>query len=194
MSRTKKTSKKPSSRTTARTPEREPKGETKEEYLPRPGSVPGLIYENISARPMMFGELSVHVGKAAGITGDNLASQLSSALRDLIIRGVVVRLHRATNKVVSRKNARGALYSLVPAAKAAYLASRGLPQVAAAPPNKTREIFSGADFTASEEDKGRPPSMPVGLWRECKKAEREARATLAALEAVLSKFSAPESH
>jgi hypothetical protein len=151
-----------SSKKKSKPPKRAPRPNAQgKPYSPRPGSVPEWIFKSLVDRPMLFGELSVHVGRATGMNGDNLASQLSAALRDLVVRGVVVRLNHESRKPVpgSTKNARGSFYSLVPAAKASFKASHknaGLPPPASDPAASkaviqsiatsasSREIFAGA--------------------------------------------------
>jgi hypothetical protein len=178
-------------------------------YSPRPGTVPDWIYRSLTERPMLFGELSVHVGQATGMSGDNLASQLSASLRDLVVRGAVVRLHHDTKKPMAEKNARGALYSLVPTAKAAYLtAKKGIRKSPVLP---SKEIFSGApapdpngaqphqlDLSSFPKTAGaglvlggamnvsdKPARMSVVMFAELMRAQEAARSQLAAIEAML---------
>lgn len=125
-------------------------------YSPRPGSVPEWIFQSLVDRPMLFGELSVHVGRATGMSGDNLASQLSAALRDLVVRGVVVRLNHESRKPVpgSTKNARGSFYSLVPSAKASFRVSHknaGLPPPPSDPIASRAVIQSVASSAGAKE-------------------------------------------
>lgn len=183
-------------------------------YSPRPGSVPEWIFKNLVERPMLFGELSVHVGRATGMNGDNLASQLSAALRDLVVRGVVVRLHHESHKPVpgSAKNARGSLYSLVPAAKTSFRSSHKRTPDA---PSPIREIFAGApepeqrDLSsfvvgapnvvqsvmqsgpdpnplAPKPVPAKPARMSEAMFVELKKAEIAARRQLEAIDLLLN--------
>src|SRR5271156_1738623 len=94
-------------------------------YLPREGTLPSKIFAHLAGRPMLFGELSVHVGKEIGLVGDALTSQLSAALYDLCHRKVVIRLDHRTQKPVPPKNARGALYALTDKVRENYKAHGG---------------------------------------------------------------------
>jgi len=174
-------------------------------YSPRPGSVPGWIYKNLAERPMLFGELSVHVGRATGMSGDNLASQLSAALRDLVIRGAVVRLRKDTNRPVpnSAKNARGALYSLVPSARSAYLKGERkepsrdgsrevfgpvpapIPTVGAGATEPGQRDLSAFVLRTGPAEAERPARMTEGMFAELKRAKSAARAQIAAIEMIL---------
>ncbi|HYX20438.1 MAG TPA: hypothetical protein VFA98_06290 [Thermoanaerobaculia bacterium] len=198
-----------SSKKKSKSPKRAPRpAAATKAYSPRPGSVPEWIFKSLVDRPMLFGELSVHVGRATGMSGDNLASQLSAALRDLVVRGVVVRLHHESHKPVpgSAKNARGSLYSLVPTAKTSF---RSAHKEKAQTP--TREIFAGApepkqrdlssfvvgapDVASSDAGTAasepnplapKPARMAEAMFVELKRAEIAARRQLEAIELLLS--------
>jgi hypothetical protein len=155
---------------------------------------------------MPFGELSGLVGRETGMAGDNLASQLSAALRDLVVRGAIVRLDSETGKPISlkAKNQRGVLYGLADDAKKAYEKSGKSGRVPQATPREPvvtsapiapepgqRDLTSFAvsvlPAAAPHGTNGvaRPAQMPEALFLELKATARLLRAQLDAVEAAL---------
>lgn len=176
-------------------------------YLPRMGTLPDKIFARLAGRPMLFGELSVHVGKEIGLIGDALTSQLSAALYDLCHRGVVIRLDHRTQKPVPPKNARGALYALTDKVRENYLgrggkavsgeffagASNGAVTLTGNVngPGNVNGSSNGTTVHGSEPRQldlsghGKPTRMSPAMFAELSAAKRDAEKQLAAIDSML---------
>lgn len=156
----------------------------KRDYVPRQGSLPGRIFEWLNERPRSFAELSDSARRETNLEGDKLASQLSAALYDLCSRGVVLRIDPATRRVISKKNARGALYGLEGRARAAL---RGGANGSAAQAPELR-LPAGAAAVTQTQRLARPDRMPVVVFDALMGRRASAEKELHAIDLLFSSW------